>query len=563
MFFPYLWFLYCIAVQATLVRKHDETFMPDFSLRVTVKNISQGCFIRESVVVNGTSPGPTLRIKPNKVTWIRVYNDMADQNLTMHWHGLSQRMAIFSDGTPVSQWPIAPMHYFDYEILPGESDAGTSFYHSHVGFQAVTANGALIVEDVRSPPYHYDGERVLQLTDYFNKTDSVIEQGLTSNPFVWSGETNGLLINGVGVGIGKQNDSSCKLPVVDVLPGKIYRMRIIGATALSHVSIAFESHENLTIIAADARYTQPHLKGLNRTQFWIQFETRDRPSVYRGYASLRYKIPGAKRAITPPAPSTAPLSLPNTTYSWLEYSLQPLIPNNFPTAAEVTRRITMTVQQFQNGSIYWSQNGLNWTDTQTRTPMLIDIYKRGDAAMPNHTRALQNNNWDPITKFWSAEIGEVLEMIIQNTGSLVKNAGGLDIHPFHAHGGHFYDIGCGNGLYDAVANEEKLQGYQPVLRDTTMLYRYADVGEAGKDASWRGWRLRVNQAGVYVIHCHILQHMIMGMSTGWVFGTSASEIQNIPYNDISGYLDFGGNAYGSAALYPEVVEYFKDVGPEI
>lgn len=83
MLFPYIWFLYCIAVQATLVRKHDETFMPDFSLRVTVKNISQGCFFRESVVVNGTSPGPTLRIKPNRVSWIRVYNDMADQNLTM------------------------------------------------------------------------------------------------------------------------------------------------------------------------------------------------------------------------------------------------------------------------------------------------------------------------------------------------------------------------------------------------------------------------------------------------------------------------------------------------
>lgn len=83
MFFPFIWFLSCITVQATLVRKHDETFMPDFSLRVTVKNISQGCFFRESVVVNGTSPGPTLRIKPNQVTWIRVYNDMADQNLTM------------------------------------------------------------------------------------------------------------------------------------------------------------------------------------------------------------------------------------------------------------------------------------------------------------------------------------------------------------------------------------------------------------------------------------------------------------------------------------------------
>ncbi|TIA28168.1 L-ascorbate oxidase [Aureobasidium pullulans] len=318
------------------------------------------------------------------------------QTLTrfQHWHGLSQRMSIFSDGTPVSQWPIAPMHYFDYEILPGESDTGTSFYHSHVGFQAVTANGALIVEDVRSPPYHYDGERIFQLTDYFNKTDSVIEQGLTSNPFVWSGETNGLLINGVGVGIGKQNDSSCKLPVVDVLPGKIYRFRIIGATALSHVSMAFESHENLTIIAADARYT---------------------------------------------------------------------------------RRITMTVQQFQNGSIYWAQNGTPKQQLGPNNKILVCKSRR----------SVGDDN--PEYRIFGG-----------------KNAGGLDIHPFHAHGGHFWDIGCGDGMYDVVANEEKLKGYRPVLRDTTMLYRYADVGEAGKDANWRGWRLRVNQPGVYVIHCHIL-----------------------------------------------------------
>ena len=73
----------CFTVQAAVVSKHDASFTPDFSLRVSVENITQGCFIRESVVVNGTSPGPTLRIKPNRVTWIRVYNDIADQNLTM------------------------------------------------------------------------------------------------------------------------------------------------------------------------------------------------------------------------------------------------------------------------------------------------------------------------------------------------------------------------------------------------------------------------------------------------------------------------------------------------
>jgi L-ascorbate oxidase len=78
-----VWFFSWSTVRAAIVSKHDTSFTPDFSLRISLENITQGCSIRESVVVNGTSPGPTLRIKPNKVTWIRVYNDMTDQNLTM------------------------------------------------------------------------------------------------------------------------------------------------------------------------------------------------------------------------------------------------------------------------------------------------------------------------------------------------------------------------------------------------------------------------------------------------------------------------------------------------
>lgn len=62
---------------------HDETFVPDHVLRVTKQNISVACEHRMSVVINGTSPGPTLHLKPGKSTWIRVYNDMSDSNLTM------------------------------------------------------------------------------------------------------------------------------------------------------------------------------------------------------------------------------------------------------------------------------------------------------------------------------------------------------------------------------------------------------------------------------------------------------------------------------------------------
>ena len=62
---------------------HDTSFAPDNVLRVSKKNISIACESRMSVVINGTSPGPPLYIPPGETTWIRVYNDMTKENLTM------------------------------------------------------------------------------------------------------------------------------------------------------------------------------------------------------------------------------------------------------------------------------------------------------------------------------------------------------------------------------------------------------------------------------------------------------------------------------------------------
>jgi L-ascorbate oxidase len=90
-------------------------------------------------------------------------------------------------------------------------------------------------------------------------------------------------------------------------------------------------------------------------------------------------------------------------------------------------------------------------------------------------------------------------------------SGGWDIHPFHAHGGHYWDLGSGNGTYNATANEEKFQaGYVPVKRDTTMLYRYAASGVPHITAGWRAWRINVQNPSAWMMHCHILAHMIMG-----------------------------------------------------
>jgi len=65
------------------VAVHDASFIPDHVLQVTYDTIKAGCESRTSVLINGSLPGPPIHIPPGSPTWIRVYNRMPDQNLTM------------------------------------------------------------------------------------------------------------------------------------------------------------------------------------------------------------------------------------------------------------------------------------------------------------------------------------------------------------------------------------------------------------------------------------------------------------------------------------------------
>jgi L-ascorbate oxidase len=361
---------------------------------------------------------------------------MEEFNTTMHWHGLSQALSPFADGTPsVSQWPIPPKNYFDYELHPLTKESGTYFYHSHVGFQAGTAPGPLIVADKASPPYEYDEERVVFISDHFIKEDPTIEAGLISENFTWTGETNAVLINGVGISINSTaGTGGCGMPVIDVEPGKTYRMRFIGGTALSLVQFAIVEHRNLTIIEADGAYTQPHsvrhmqlasgqrfdallttktAEELNgQTDYVIQFETKDRPATFIGYGILRYSS-SAPQITT--VPTTPPLTLSNATYEWCEYALEPLYDNNFPSASEVTRRVTIDNVQNKFFTIEWFLNSLMFNDTTNplpgEKPYLVSIYENGEAAIPDYDAAIANNGWDPTTLTWPAKIGEVCSFI--------------------------------------------------------------------------------------------------------------------------------------------------------
>ncbi|KAI0150495.1 L-ascorbate oxidase [Xylariaceae sp. FL1272] len=612
---------FCLASSASV---HDASWQPEYVLYATQEELIIDCQKRPSVVFNGTSPGPPLYLKEGQTTWIRVYNQLPDLNFTTHWHGLTMRTAPFSDGTAqVSQWPIAPGEFFDYEIHPDIGDAGTYFYHSHIGFQAVTAHGILYVEDAGAPPYQYDGDLTMAIGDVYVKTDQEVESGLLADPFVWSGEPDALIINDkTGTSsLEDAPDDSCTPYVFTVEPGLTYRFRFVGATVISFVQVGIEEHTNLTVIAADGYYTKPaavdhiqigsgqrydvlfttkseaELVAEGRDQYWIRFENRGRATDLSGYALLQYERPSSsdatsKRELTIPLssrpfgrldrglearaghelPHKSPVTLPpdGQLTDWLEYTLEALNPKEqFPTLSEVTRTICITVEEkivngtivdgTITGSMIWINNGLKWTETEAAdlhyTPYLIDAYVNGKT--PNYTAAEKHGGWDPATKAFPAEVGEVLDIVwLSNSGP----TGGFQYHPMHAHGKHYYDLGSGNGTYDPAANEAKFKNYTPATRDTTMLFRYASQADTDTTAGWRAWRIRVTEdnVGAWMMHCHILQHMIMGMQTIWVFGDATTILREIPEPYISGYLEYGGSAYGNESYDPLVLTYFDE-----
>ncbi|KOS18373.1 L-ascorbate oxidase [Escovopsis weberi] len=569
-------------------RVHGSSFKPDEVLCVTRKNISVGGIFRYTTLVNGSLPGPVLRLPEDKVIW--------------HWHGLTQAVYPFSDGSPLaSQWPIPPSHYFDYELKVDGGVSGTYFYHSHIDFQSSTASGPLIIKESAPAPYKVYGERIIHIQELWNSTDDDILAGLEATSLRWLGETNGILINGnTIVNHAVVDPSSARLSVIEVEPGQTYRFRFIGATSLSHTSLAFEEHPDLDVIEVDGGYTKAHrtellqigsgqrfstlfrtktceeLKKLGRLDFYIQIESRERPTVVTNYAVLRYggancsfggeAGQGMLSLSTTSYPRHPPLKLPPTIAGFLDYKLEPLYPNDFPSAAEVTRRVYLDAQQVVNGWLVWRSNNVSWADrvngplghVTPAEPYLVSLYRDERRYMPDYDAAVANGGLDESTGTYPARIGEVIEVVVQQLGSLAMDGssrgGALDTHPWHVHGRPVYDVGGGPGAHDPAEAERLLAGTTPLLRDTTILYRYTPAVAPGQVQGWRAWRLRVESPGVWMIHCHTLQHMISGMQTVWVFG-DREDLLRVGRPAVSGYLEYGGSVTGNAERAPEVIHF--------
>lgn len=125
---------------------------------------------RIATAINGSVPAPVLRWKEGDTVTLNVTNNMAEDT-SIHWHGII--LPEDQDGVPgISFAGIKPgtTHKYKFDV----NQSGTYWYHSHSGFQEQTgAYGAIVIDPKEPPPYTYDRDYVVMLSDWTdeNPTD--------------------------------------------------------------------------------------------------------------------------------------------------------------------------------------------------------------------------------------------------------------------------------------------------------------------------------------------------------------------------------------------------------
>jgi FtsP/CotA-like multicopper oxidase with cupredoxin domain len=115
------------------------------------------------IAINGTVPGPLIRLKEGQNVRISVTNRLNEET-SIHWHGVLTPSHM--DGVPGLSFPgIKPGETFVYEFPVKQ--AGTYWYHSHSGVQELVGHYApMIIEPAGTEPAAFDREHVIVLSDY-------------------------------------------------------------------------------------------------------------------------------------------------------------------------------------------------------------------------------------------------------------------------------------------------------------------------------------------------------------------------------------------------------------
>ncbi|KAJ7448513.1 putative laccase 2 precursor [Mycena latifolia] len=479
-----------------------------FNLDIVNTQLSPDGFVRDTVVPNGTFPGPTFFVNKGDSVVIHTHNKLTDPNMrrstSIHWHGFFQARTSGMDGPSfVNQCPIAPSTTFDY-VFDTAGQTGNYWYHSHLSTQYCDGlRGAFVVYDPNDPLAHlYDVDDGKSCIPYSNHNLPILQRARLSlwandvlapagqNSFFKTGivpvQDSGL-INGKGRYVG---GPEVPYAVITVKQGLRYRFRVFAISCRPFMTISFDNH-TFDVMELDGVEHDP-----------VPFQNAD------VYAAQRISIIlNANQSVdnywirAPPTGGSAannPNFNPNLTLAILRYEGAPEVEPTtvnvpgakmddalmHPIASEGPGKLgsgppdlAVTLNIAQPNPPFFDINGVSYLSPSL--PVLLQLLS--GAAKP--------------TDFLPSE-----QVIVLPSNSIVDiSIPGTGAHPFHLHGHNFDVILQPNAVTPNFVN--------PPRRDVTPIN--------GGNTTFRFF---TDNPGAWFLHCHIDWHLEAGLAV--VFGES-------------------------------------------
>jgi len=491
------------------------------------------------LTVNGGIPGPTLRFREGDRAVIRVHNHLANQETSTHWHGLL--VPNEQDGVPyITTAPILPGRTHTFEFTLRQS--GTYWYHSHTHLQEQSGVfGAIVVEPRGGENVRADREQVLVLSDWTNLDPHEVLRTLMrgSDYFALMRGTSQSILGAWQAGmlpeyISREWSRMMPMDISDVgydaflingrrsaeiagRPGERVRLRIVNAGAGTYFYL-HSSAGPMTIVAADGPPVQPvkvdrFLMAIAETYDVIvtvprtgRYEFRATAQDGSGHVSAFFGSGALTPATDPPRANLYQMD------EMLNLALEEKEPDP---------RASLRLER--PGSPYRLLRAVRDTSLPANAPRRkIKLELTGDMNRYVWTFNGKTAAQDPYVHIRK---GEIIEM------ELVNNT--MMHHPIHLHG-HFFRVVNGQGARSPLKHTVDVP---PMSRRTVEFF-------ANEEKDW-------------MLHCHVLYHMMSGMARVFRYDVEATAKAHVHSSADSG--DEMGTHAGHAG-HGSLGEHSHDMG---
>ncbi|KAG2229063.1 hypothetical protein INT48_000560 [Thamnidium elegans] len=547
-----LGFFYLVLCVGKIIRAEaiTESITRYYEFNVTQHSINPDCSEHTSPVflINGQMPGPTITANQGDIIHVLIRNKLSEvdthhHDVAIHFHGIRQYGSNHADGVPfLTQLPIRPGQEFvqEFRVI---NQAGTFFYHAHVGLQEETVFGPLIVYESQAAnpeilstesstnsteflpltagPFSYHDEHVAILSEWWHRPPIEFENFLMGSKFKFLPEADSVLINGRTMHDTRHATlAKCGgYDVMTVLPNKTYRFRVIGATTFRTLGFAIARH-NLTIIEVDGELVKPYtvnqLEVAPGQRFSVLVHTDQVLDDYsirvvrrwsddvgrptNGIAVLQYQQPISrlnhpslgvgsrgvlrfKRPAMIQPPSIHPVFEKAELEApyWIWQELEPLygVDPTVRKPASRTIKLRSVDRHLPDGTTRWQVNGVAYTEEMGSKQQPI-LYN-----VLNKTRQLPGRYNTAHTNGYDPNLRTYplkhfeIVDIVIQTTHMPGEP--CRSHPWHTHGHSHWEIANGKGEYTEERDGKIRNINTPILKDITMIYPNVDPDLFTKD----------------------------------------------------------------------------------